>query len=138
MWTEKIAKAEVGNVPYGAIFLASLAQAGCVLGYAALQKKWPENATLAKWAPSIVGGAGAVLVPQTGKVIGEATAKSLAIGCGNVLVAPWLGRLFNMILYPAVPARRPVGKKSNPGNPNPGPKVDLNSEVGARQLGATL
>ena len=141
MWTEKIATAEVGNVPVGAIWWASLAQALSVLGYAAIQRKWPENAELAKWAPTLVGTAGAVVVPQTGKVIGEATAKSLAIGCGNVAVAPWLGRLFNMILYPPVAAgaRRQIAKRPNPaGNPNPNPGYDPNSIQGARDYGATL
>lgn len=146
MWTEDIAKAEYGNVPAGAIFWASLGQTGAVLLYAALQKKWPASITLAKWAPTITGTAGAVLVPQTGKFIGEATAKSLAIGCGNVAVAPWMGKLFNMILYPApqVAARRQMaqrriaGKGSPARNPNPGPNVGLSGEALARELDAMV
>ncbi len=146
MWTEKIAKAEYGNVPVGAIWWASLAQALTVLGYAALQKKWPASVTLAKWAPTITGTTGAVLVPQTGKFIGEATAKSLAIGCGNVAAAPWLGKLFNAILYPTPPAagrrqiaQRRIAGRGNPApNPNPGPNVDLNGEALARELDAMV
>ena len=146
MWTEDIAKAEYGNVPVGAIFWASLGQTLTVLGYAALQKKWPASAILAKWAPTITGAAGAVVVPQTGKFIGEATAKSLAIGCGNTAVAPWMGKLFNAIFYPAPPeaarrqmAQRRIAGRGNPArNPNPGPSVDLNGEALARELGAMV
>jgi len=146
MWTERIAKAEYGNVPVGAIFWASLGQTGAVLGYAALQKKWPASVTLAKWAPTITGTAGAVLVPQTGKFIGEATAKSLAIGCGNVAVAPWMGKLFNVILYPTPPEaarrqaaqRRIAGRGSPAHNPNPGPNVNPNGEALARELNAMV
>lgn len=145
MWTEKIAKAEYGNVPVGAIFWASLGQTLTVLGYTALQKKWPASVTLAKWAPTITGTAGAVLVPQTGKFIGEATAKSLAIGCGNTAVAPWMGKLFNAIFYPApqvarrqIAQRRIAGKGSPAPNPNPGPNVGLNDEALARELNAMV
>jgi len=139
MWTEKIATAEAGNVPYGAIFWASLAQALGVLGYGAIQKKWPTNVELAKWAPTLVGAAGAVLVPQTKKVIGEATAKSLAIGLGNIALAPWMGVAFNKILYPPPPvaARRQIAGRQNPGS-NPSSKIDLNSEAGARELNAMV
>lgn len=146
MWTERIAKAEYGNVPAGAIFWASLGQTFTVLGYAALQKKWPASVTLAKWAPTITGAAGAVLVSQTGKFIGEATAKSLAIGCGNTAVAPWMGKLLNAILYPTPPAaarrqiaqRRIAGKGNPTPNPNPGPNVGLNGEALARELNAMV
>ena len=149
MWTEDIAKAEYGNVPAGAIFWASLGKTLSVLGYAALQKKWPASVTLAKWAPTITGTAGAVLVPQTGKFIGEATAKSLAIGCGNVAAAPWMGKLFNMILYPTPPeaarrqmaqrqiAQRRIAGRQNPGS-SPRPNIDLNGEAGARELNAMV
>jgi len=140
MWTEKIATAEAGNVPYGAIFWASLAQAGGVLAYGAIQRKWPTNTELAKWAPTLVGAAGAVLVPQAKKVIGEATAKSLAIGLGNIALAPWIGKGLNMIFYPAPPVvarRRQIAGRQNPGS-NPGPKVDLNGDPGARELNAMV
>lgn len=156
MWTEKIAKAEAGNVPYGAIFLASLAQALGVLGYGALLRKYPANATLAKWAPTGVGTGGAVLVSQVGKHIGEATAKSMALGLGSMAVSPWIGSVFNTVLYPApaVPARRPTARRpiartriagrGNPGRGNPAPNLnptsgmDLNGEAAARDLGAGL
>lgn len=151
MWTETVAKTEVQNVPIGAIFWASLAQALGVLGYGALLRKYPANATLAKWAPTGVGTGGAVLVPQVGKYIGEATAKSMALGLGSMAVSPWIGKVLNAIVYPApaVPARRPIARtqiagKGNPGrgnpapNPNPTSGGDLNGEAGARELGAGL
>jgi len=145
MWTEKIAKAEYGNVPVGASFWASLGQTFTVLGYAALQKKWPASVTLAKWAPTITGAAGGVLVSQTGKFIGEATAKSLAIGCLNTALAPWMGKLFNAILYPApqvarrqIAQKRIAGKGSPAPNPNPGPTGVLNGEALARELDAMV
>jgi len=140
MWTEKIATAEAGNVPYGAIFWASLAQALAVLGYGAIQRKWPTNTELAKWAPTLVGTAGAVLVPQTKKMIGEATAKSLAIGLGNVALAPWIGKGLNMIFYPAPPvvARKQVAQRQIGRNPNPTSRIDLNGDQAAKDLEATL
>lgn len=141
MWTEKIATAEVGNVPYGAIFWASIAQALGVLGYGAIQRKWPTNTDLAKWAPTLVGTAGAVLVPQTRKFVGEATAKSLAIGLGNIALAPWIGKGLNMIFYPApspTPARKQVGQRKIAGNPNPTSRIDLNGDQAAKDLKATL
>lgn len=141
MWTEKIATAEAGNVPYGAIFWASLAQALGVLGYGAIQRKWPTNVELAKWAPTVVGAAGAVLVPQAKKVIGEATAKSLAIGLGNIALAPWIGKGLNMIFYPAPPvvARKQMGQRKIAGHPtNPTSRIDLNGDQAAKDLGASL
>jgi len=142
MWTEKIATAEAGNVPYGAIFWASLAQAGGVLAYGAIQRKWPENADLVKWTPTLVGAAGAVLVPQAKKVIGEATAKSLAIGLGNIALAPWIGKGLNMIFYPTPPvvARKQMGQRKIAGSPgsNPTSRMDLNGDQAAKDLGASL
>ena len=143
MWTEKIATAEAGNVPYGAILWASIAQALGVLGYGAIQRKWPENVDLAKWAPTLVGAAGAVLVPQTKKVIGEATAKSLAIGLGNIALAPWIGRGLNMIFYPTPPVtagRRQMPQRKIAGHPNPNPSrgTDLNGQQAANDLDATV
>lgn len=141
-WTERIAKAEAGNVPYGAIFWASIAQALGVLGYGAIQKKWPTNVELAKWAPTLVGAAGAVLVPQTKKVIGEATAKSLAICLGNIALAPWIGRGLNMIFYPtpSVAGRRQMAQRQIARHPNPNPtsRIDLNGDQAAKDLGASL
>jgi len=145
MWTEKIATAEAGNVPYGAIFWASLAQAGGVLAYGAIQRKWPTNTELAKWAPTLVGAAGAVLVPQTKRFVGEATAKSLAIGLGNIALAPWIGKGLNMIFYPAPPvtaaqkqmAQRKIAGRQNPGS-SPRSNVDLNGDPGARELNAMV
>jgi len=140
MWTEKIATAEAGNVPYGAIFWASIAQAGGVLGAAALRRKWPENVELAKWADTLVGAAGAVLVPQAKKVIGEATAKSLAIGLGNQALSPWIGRGLNKVLYPTPPVtagRKQMGQRKIAGHPtNPG--TNLNGIQGARELNAMV
>ena len=142
MWTEKIATAEAGNVPYGAIFWASIAQALGVLGYGAIQRKWPTNVELAKWAPTLVGAAGAVLVPQAKKVIGEATAKSLAIGLGNIALAPWIGKGLNMIFYPPPPVtagRKQVAQRKIAGHPtNPTSRMDLNGDQAANDLGATL
>lgn len=144
-WTDKIATAEVGNIPYGAIFWASLAQALGVLGYAAIQKKWSTYTQLAKWAPTLVGTAGAVLVPQTKGFVGEATAKSMAIGLGNVALAPWIGQLLNAIVSAAGggtstarrPAQRKIAGRPNPGS-SPPPRHDLNGLAGARELGATV
>lgn len=143
MWTEKIATAEAGNVPYGAIFWASLAQALGVLGYGAIQRKWPTNVELAKWAPTLVGAAGAVLVPQTKKFVGEATAKSLAIGLGNIALAPWIGKGLNMIFYPTPPVtagRKQVGQRQIARHPNPNPtsRIGLSGEQVAKEMGATL
>ncbi len=140
MWTEKIATAEAGNVPYGAIFWASLAQALAVLGYGAIQRKWPTNTELAKWAPTLVGTAGAVLVPQTKKMIGEATAKSLAIGLGNVALAPWIGKGLNMVFYPSPPvvARKQIAQRQIGRHPNPTSRIDLNGDQAAKDLGASL
>lgn len=87
-WVDKIATAEKGNIPYGAIFLASIAQALVVVGAGAMTNKWPA---LGRWTPTLVGGAGAVLVPQGKKFIGESGSKALAIGCGCTAVAPWVG-----------------------------------------------
>lgn len=142
---DRIAKAEFKNVPVGAIWWASLGQAGGVLISGALQRKYPANATLAKWGHTLVGGAGAVIIPQTKKYIGEATAKSLAIGFGTQAVSPWLGQLFNMILYPpaAAAARRTAQKRlagAGTQNPqtNPTRRMDLNGEAAAKDLKATL
>lgn len=144
---DKIAKAEFKNVPVGAIFFASLGQAVGVLASGALQRKYPANATLAKWGHTLVGGAGAVLIPQTKKYIGEATAKSLAIGFGTQAVSPWLGQLFNMILYPpaAAAARRTAqkrvagaGSQTTQRNPGARGETDLNGVAAAKSLGATL
>lgn len=87
-WVDKIATAEKGNIPYGAIFLASVAQALAVVGAGAMANKWPA---LGKWSPTLVGGAGAVLVPQGKKFIGESGSKALSIGLGCTAVAPWVG-----------------------------------------------
>ena len=87
-WVDKIATAEKGNIPYGAIFLASISQALAVVGAGAVANKWPS---LGKWAPTLVGGAGAVLVPQGKKFIGESGSKALSIGLGCTAVAPWVG-----------------------------------------------
>ena len=101
MWTEGIAKAEAGNVPYGAIFWASLAETGEVLLATFLRRKYPTNVALAKWADTLIGTAGAVLTPQCKRFLGEATAKSLAIGFGNRALAPWMETGLNKILFPA-------------------------------------
>ena len=87
-WVDKIATAEKGNIPYGAIFLASISQALAVVGAGALTNKWPS---LGKYSPTLVGGAGAVLVPQGKKFIGESGSKALSIGLGCTAVAPWIG-----------------------------------------------
>lgn len=144
-WTDKIATAEVGNIPYGAIFWASLAETGEVLLLTALRRKWPTSAELAKWGDTLVGTAGAVLVPQGKKFLGEATAKSLAIGFGNRALAPWMENALNKILFPTPPvtvarkqtAQRQIAGRSNPG-PNLGSKVDLNGDAGARELNAMV
>jgi len=141
MWTETIAKAEKGNVPYGAIFWASLGQTGGVLLTAALRRKWPGSTELAKWGDTLVGTAGAVLVPQAKKLLGEATAKSLAIGFGSQALAPWMGVGLNKILYPTPPVtagRKQIAQRQIGRNPNPTSRIDLNGEQAAKDLGASL
>jgi len=102
-WVDKIATAEKGNIPYGAIFLASIAQALAVVGAGAVGNKWPS---LGKWSPTLVGGAGAVLVPQGKKFIGESGSKALSIGLGCTAVAPWVGLGLNTAI--AGIKRKPV------------------------------
>lgn len=99
-WVDKIATAEKGNIPYGAIFLASVAQALAVVGAGAVANKWP---TLGKWSPTLVGGAGAVLVPQGKKFIGESGSKALSIGLGCTAVAPWIGLGLNTAIAGITP-----------------------------------
>ena len=145
---DKFAKAEYGNVPVGSIFLASMAQALGVLGAGALQRKYPANAFLAKWGNTVVEGLCAVLVPQTKKYIGEATAKSLAIGLGCQAAAPQIGALINSILYPATPAARRSAGKRVAGAGQQGPpqsdqinrerETDLNGPAAAKDLGSTI
>ena len=142
---DRIAKAEYGNVPVGADFLACLSQSVGVLTVGALQRKYPANAWLAKWGNTVVGGAGAVVVPQLGKYVGEATAKSLSIGLACQAGAPWLGALFNKIFYPpAAAAGRKAAQKKIAGagtqssQTNPMRRMDLNGEAAAKDLGATL
>lgn len=142
---DRIAKAEFKNVPVGAIWWASLGQSIGVLTSGALQRKYPANATLAKWGHTLVGGAGAVIIPQAKKYIGEATAKSLSIGFGCQAVSPWLGQLFNMILYPPAAAagrrtaqKRIAGRGTQTPQTNPTRGTDLNGLQAAKSLGATL
>ena len=142
---DRIAKAEFKNIPVGAIWWASLGQSLGVLTSGALMRKYLANATLAKWGHTLVGGAGAVLVPQTKKYIGEATAKSLAIGFGTQMVSPWLGQLFNMILYPPTTTttkktvqKRVAGAGTQTPQHNPTREMDLNGVAAAKSIGATL
>lgn len=142
---DRIAKAEFKNIPVGAIWWASLGQSAGVLISGALQRKYPANATLAKWGHTLVGGAGAVIVPQTKRYIGEATAKSLAIGFGTQMLSPWLGQLFNMILYPPAAAaakrtaqKRVAGAGTQAPHSNPTREMDLNGVAAAKSIGATL
>jgi len=117
-WLDKIATAEKGKVPYGAIFLASVAQAIGVVSAGALVSKYPQTT---KYANPLVGGAGAVLVPQLGKWIGEDGAKALGIGFGTQAVSPYIGRGISSIVgvftpTPPIPAaRRPIaGRRVTP------------------------
>lgn len=150
MWTETIAKAEKGNVPYGAIWWASVAMALGSVGVKELGRyltvKYPAKAAqFAKWLPTMGGAAGAVLVPQTKKLIGDATAKSMAVGLGCIAGEPWLEKLLLAIIHPApapIEARRQMGQREIRGhpnlNPNRGPGTDLNGIQGAKDLNATL
>lgn len=103
-WVDKIATAEKGSIPYGAIFLASIAQALAVVGAGAMANKWPS---LGKYAPTLVGGAGAVLVPQGKKFIGESGSKALSIGFGCTAIAPWVGLGLNTAIA-AIKPKAPV------------------------------
>jgi len=109
-WVDKIATAEKGNVPYGAIFLASLAQAVGVLGAGLLVSKYPQTD---KYANPLIGGAGAVIVPQLKKYIGESGSKALAIGFGSQLAAPYIGQGLNYVVSafkPAAPVTPPAAR----------------------------
>jgi len=111
-WVDKIATAEKGNVPYGAIFLASLAQAVGVLGAGLLVSKYPQTN---KYANPLIGAGGAVLVPQLKKYIGEPSSKALGIGFGCQVVAPYIGQGLNKVVgvfTPATPAA--AGRRSAP------------------------
>lgn len=110
-WVDKIATAEKGSIPYGAIFLASLAQAVGVLGAGLLVSKYPQTD---KYANPLVGGAGAVIVPQLKKYIGESSSKALAIGFGSQAVAPYIGQGLNYAVSafkPAAPAAAPAARR---------------------------
>jgi len=143
---DKFAKLEYANVPAGSIFLASIAQALGVLGAGALQRKYPTNTFLAKWGNTLVGLGGALVVPQTKKWIGEATAKSLAIGLGCQGVAPHIGSLLNSLIYPATPAARRAAGKRVAGRQGPPTtdqdtahrEMDLNGVAAAKDLGSTI
>lgn len=112
-WLNTIATAEKGKVPYGAILLASVAQAIGVVSAGALVSKYPQTT---KYANPLVGGAGAVLVPQLGKWIGEDGAKALGIGFGCQAVSPYIGRGINSLLglftpTPVPAAGRPIARR---------------------------
>lgn len=115
-WVDTIATAEKGKVPYGAIFLASVAQAIGVVSAGALVSKYPQTT---KYANPLVGGAGAVLVPQLGKWIGEDGAKALGIGFGCQAVSPYIGLGINSLVGAFAPspipaARRIAGRRVTP------------------------
>lgn len=123
-WLDKIATAEVKNVPAGAILLASAAQALGVVGAGLLVNKWPA---MDKYAHPLVGGGGAVVVSQLKGQIGESGSNALAMGLGTQAVAPYIGKGIGLLISavtpkpatPAAPARRstttykaPVGEPS--------------------------
>jgi len=111
-WVDTIATAEKGKIPYGAIFLASVAQAIGVVSAGALVSKYPQTT---KYANPLVGGAGAVLVPQLGKWIGEDGAKALGIGFGCQAVSPYIGRGINSIVGAFAPTPVPAaGRRVTP------------------------
>ena len=107
-WVDTIATAEKGKVPYGAILLASVAEAIGVVSAGALVSKYPQTT---KYANPLVGGAGAVLVPQLGKWIGEDGAKALGIGFGCQAVSPYIGRGINSIVGAFTPTPVPAARK---------------------------
>ena len=109
---DNIAKKEVGKVPVGAIFLASVAQAIGVVSAGALVSKYPQTT---KYINPLVGGAGTVIVPQLGKWIGDAAAKSFAIGFGCQAVSPYIGRGINSIVGAFAPTPVPAaGRRVTP------------------------
>ena len=110
-WVDTIATAEKGKVPYGAIFLASVAQAIGVVSAGALVSKYPQTT---KYANPLVGGAGAVLVPQLGKWIGEDGAKALGIGFGCQAVSPYIGLGINSLVGAFAPSPIPAGRRVTP------------------------
>jgi len=114
MFLDKIATAEKGKVPYGAIFLASVAQAIGVVSAGALVSKYPQTT---KYANPLVGGAGAVLVPQLGKWIGEDGAKALGIGFGCQAVSPYIGRGINSLVGLFAPTPVPAAGRPIAGRP---------------------
>lgn len=135
-WIDKIAMAEAGNIPYGAIFLGSIAQALCVAGGVAVESKWPEYS---KWSASALSGAGAVLVPQAKKVIGEPASKSLAMGCGLSAASPFVYKGINKAigLFAKPAAGKPIETKTPPKTktlPEPIP-ASLGSLAGSADAG---
>lgn len=122
MFLNTIATAQKGGIPYGAILLASVAQAAGVVSVGALVSKYPQTT---KYANPLIGGAGAVIVPQLGKWIGEEGAKALSIGFGTQAVSPYIGRGINSLvgLFAPTPivARRPTPPIAGRPTPYNGP-----------------
>jgi len=116
---DRIATMEVKNVPAGAILLASVSQALGVVGAGLLVSKWPG---MDKYANPVIGGAGAVLIPQLKGFIGENGSKALAIGSGTQAIGPYIGKGINALVSavtpaPAAVARRPAVPATTPARP---------------------
>lgn len=142
---ETIAKAELGNVPVGAMFVGALGITASTLLAGFFSAKLSEYST--KWAGmnldrredvmrSLVGGGLGVGVPQLKGLLGEAFTKSFAIGSGGFAGAHWLNRLIQWGMTKA--AATPVAGGA-PKTTQPAPGVEAeergSAEAAARLLG---
>ena len=143
---DTIAKAEIKNVPVGAIFVASIgmATAGLLSGF--ISSKLSAYST--KWAAlplnkredimnSAVGGGLAIGVPQLG-FLGEAFPKVFAIGSGSFAGGYWINRLVGAIKGAKAPAVTGTPAGTSAPAPAPAPSTPSGGGGGSAEAAAQL